>query len=88
MRVKTPSRLRMFPAWASPKYLSVLKKCFSARNSSVFIAACVAVNAARRFVEPGPEPGFLCPFSSPAIMRGFFVFGPTPAPSFQRMPVT
>ena len=53
-----------------------IRKHFSARNGSAFIAACVAVNAARRFQEPGPELGFLCPFRSPAIARGFFSFRP------------
>jgi hypothetical protein len=57
------------------------KKGFSARNRFVFIAACVAVKAARRFKNPATEPGFLFLFSSPAIEQGFFVFGPTPGPA-------
>jgi hypothetical protein len=36
------------------------------------------VNAARRLENPVSEPGFLFSIFSPAIERGFFVFGPTP----------
>ena len=53
-------------------------KAFSARNRSVLIAAWIAVNAAIRLQNPATEPGFLFLFTSPAIERGFFVFGPTP----------
>jgi len=70
--------LRSFRAKSFLLFDGFFKKGFSARNRFVFIAACVAVKAARRFKNPAPEPGFLFLFSSPAIEQGFFVFGPTP----------
>lgn len=51
------------------------QKDFSARNNSVFIAACCAVNAAHAFQETGHRTGFLHPPISPATERGFFVLG-------------